>query len=56
MKQTGYTVWLDNRIYCHAFTFTSAYKLRVHLLNNGADPVLCYITKDRMDVKGTVAP
>lgn len=53
-RQTGYKVWLDNKFHSYAFTFTSAHKLRVYLLAQGADPVRCYITKDR--IEKTAAP
>lgn len=53
-RQTGYKVWLDNKFHSYAFTFTSAHKLRVYLLAQGADPVRCYITKDR--IEETAAP
>jgi hypothetical protein len=49
-KRSGYAVWVNNRLNCTAFTFSSAYKLKEHFIVKGSNPKCCFITRDNIDL------
>lgn len=49
-KRSGYAVWVNNRLNCTAFTFSSAYKLKEHFLSKGSNPKRCFITRDNINL------
>ena len=48
---TIYKLWHNDRLWGHCYSFTAAYNWRVRQLNTKADPVRCFITKDRLPVR-----